>query len=98
LKQLSASSQAQRKRSIACSSTRQGAEPRSTRCGQLHRLWLRAQNANELYTTAVTVAEIRYGISRLPDGRRKDLLTDAAAGVFSAFSEKISSRGYHPHI
>jgi toxin FitB len=51
--------------------------------------WLRAQNANELYTTAVTVAEIRYGISRLPDGNRKDLLTDAAVAVFSAFSEMV---------
>ena len=51
--------------------------------------WLRAQNPNELHTTAVTAAEIGYGISRLPDGHRRDLLADAAVGIFSAFSEHV---------
>lgn len=33
--------------------------------------WLRKQPLNLLATTAITVAEIRYGLGRMPDGRRK---------------------------
>ena len=51
--------------------------------------WLSAQAPGELYTTAVTVAEIRYGLERLPDGRRKDSLLAIATGVFAAFSEFV---------
>lgn len=40
-------------------------------------------------TTAVTVAEIRYGLERLPDGTRKDSLMAVATEVFAAFSEYI---------
>ena len=53
--------------------------------------WLTEQPAHELYTTAVTVAEIGYGISRLPDGQRRELLAAAAGEAFSAFSEHILS-------
>lgn len=51
--------------------------------------WVRARSATELYTTTITLAEIRYGIERLPDGRRKDLLRTAAEDVFSAFAEHV---------
>ena len=51
--------------------------------------WIIAQAPGELSTTAVTVAEIRYGLERLPDGRRKDSLLAAATEVFAAFSEFI---------
>ena len=51
--------------------------------------WIIAQAPGELCTTAVTVAEIRYGLERLPDGRRKDSLLAAATEVFAAFSEFI---------
>lgn len=40
-------------------------------------------------TTAVTVAEIRYGIARLPDGRRKQVLLAAADEVFEAFTDQV---------
>jgi predicted nucleic acid-binding protein len=40
----------------------------------LVRDWVNAQAPGELCTTAVTVAEVRYGLERLPDGRRKDSL------------------------
>src|SRR5438094_680348 len=33
--------------------------------------WLGELSGEYLYTTAVTVAEIRYGIARLPEGRRR---------------------------
>ena len=41
---------------------------------ELVRDWVISQAAGELYTTAITVAEIRYGLERLADGRRKDRL------------------------
>jgi len=51
--------------------------------------WLSRQAAGELYTTAITVAEIRYGLERLPGGRRKDRLQAAADEAFAAFSEYV---------
>jgi hypothetical protein len=51
--------------------------------------WLRAQDPKELYSTAVTVAEIRYGIARLPNSARKKKLVEAAADVFAAFSDRV---------
>lgn len=51
--------------------------------------WVADQPGAELYTTSVTVAEIGYGIERLADGRRKDLLRAAAEEMFTAFSEQV---------
>lgn len=51
--------------------------------------WVRGQPARELHTTAVTVAEVLYGIERLPDGRRKDLLARTAREVFDAFADRV---------
>jgi predicted nucleic acid-binding protein len=51
--------------------------------------WVRTRPPRDLYTTAITVAEVRYGIARLPDGRRKDQLADAAADVFLGFPEQV---------
>jgi len=51
--------------------------------------WVRAQQSERLSVTAVTVAEIRYGLERLPDSRRKDSLLTAATDVFGAFREII---------
>lgn len=42
-----------------------------------------------LHTTAVTLAEVDFGITRLPEGRRKDRLTATAARVFADFNEVI---------
>lgn len=55
----------------------------------LVRAWVGAQAPGQLYTTAVNVAEIRYGLERLPDGRRKDDLLATATEVFITFSEFI---------
>ena len=52
--------------------------------------WLRQQPLNRLVTTAVTIAEIRYGLGRLPQGqRRRDL--DARFGAFLSrgFADRI---------
>ena len=51
--------------------------------------WIRARRAGELFTTAITVAEIRYGIERLPSGRRQDLLRTTADGAFAAFDDQV---------
>lgn len=55
----------------------------------LVRDWIGQQMSDELCTTAVTVAEIRYGLERLPDGRRKASLVAAATEVFTALGEYI---------
>lgn len=51
--------------------------------------WLDAQEADELHLTAVTVAELRYGVARLPGGARRDAL-DAAVG--SVLDEDFDAR------
>ena len=51
--------------------------------------WARSHDPRELCTTAVTVAEIRYGIERLREGRCKEVLKAAAAQVFEMFAERI---------
>jgi predicted nucleic acid-binding protein len=51
--------------------------------------WLRDQHGHDLFTTAITVAEIRYGIARLPKGRRQTALQQAASEIFAAFPGQI---------
>ena len=51
--------------------------------------WVRSRDRRELFTSSVTLAEIRYGLARLPDGRRKQVLCDAADDVFRAFSDQV---------
>ncbi|MBU2663483.1 type II toxin-antitoxin system VapC family toxin [Actinoplanes bogorensis] len=53
--------------------------------------WLQQTSSTGLYTTSVTVAEIRYGIARLPDGRRKHDLHQAANEIFAAFPRQVLS-------
>ncbi|MEU1983640.1 type II toxin-antitoxin system VapC family toxin [Nocardia sp. NPDC019395] len=38
--------------------------------------WLDGQSIETLYLTAITLGELRYGVSVMPDGRRRDLLTE----------------------
>ncbi|MHB8318907.1 MAG: PIN domain-containing protein [Acidimicrobiales bacterium] len=47
--------------------------------------------AGRLHTTAITLAEVGYGIARLPGGQRRDQLTATAARVFADFDEVIVS-------
>jgi predicted nucleic acid-binding protein len=51
--------------------------------------WVRGREDSELHTTAITLAEIRYGIERLADGRRKELLRTTADEVFGTFAEQV---------
>lgn len=45
-------------------------------------LWMARQAASQLFTTCVTEAEIRYGIARMPEGRKRSLLAEAVNGIF----------------
>ncbi len=53
------------------------------------RRWSLALRSDESFTTAITLAEILYGIERLPSGRRKDLLRTTAAEVFATFGDRV---------
>lgn len=44
--------------------------------------WMDGQPAADLYTTALTQAEILYGLALLPAGRRRDDLLAAARPIF----------------
>lgn len=43
--------------------------------------WLDLLDAATVATTAITVAELLYGVARLPGGRRKQQLSDAVRGL-----------------
>lgn len=51
--------------------------------------WLQQNSNAGLYTTTVTVAEIRYGITRLPKGQRRESLHQAANEIFAAFPRQV---------
>ena len=51
--------------------------------------WVRDRDRRELRTTSITVAEIRYGIARLPEGRRKQVLLTAASDIFQTFEDQV---------
>ena len=51
--------------------------------------WVRGRGRHELKLTAITVAEILYGIERLPKGRRKTAIRRDALDVFGRFADEI---------
>jgi predicted nucleic acid-binding protein len=51
--------------------------------------WLEQQVHANLNTTAVSVAEIHYGICRLAEGRRRSQLAAAAEDIFGGFASQI---------
>lgn len=53
--------------------------------------WVRAREPDELFTTSVTLAEVLYGIERLPNGRRKDQLSGRASDIFETFQGQVLS-------
>jgi len=65
------------------------------------REWLDSQAIDTLFLTTITLAEIRYGIAALPDGRRKNVLQSRIENeVFPLFERRVlsfdepSSRSY----
>ena len=51
--------------------------------------WVRDQPPADVHTTAATVAEIRYGLARLPTGRRRTELSAAVDDVLGAFAARV---------
>jgi predicted nucleic acid-binding protein len=51
--------------------------------------WLSRHDHEDFATTSITVAEILYGIEKLPDGRRKELMTSTASEVFAMFTDRV---------
>ena len=52
--------------------------------------WVARQSTVELFTTAITVGEIFYGIESLPDGKRRHGLLAAAEAMFAEdFSGRV---------
>ena len=44
--------------------------------------WLDAQPSQDVWISAITIAEIRLGIMLLPHGKRRDMLSDLAEQMF----------------
>ncbi len=53
------------------------------------RNWVLGHDGGELFTTSITLAEVLYGIGRLPAGQRRNLLRDTAVDVFAAFEDRV---------
>lgn len=53
------------------------------------REWARSREGQVLQTRPSTLAEIRVGIEKLPNGRRTDLLRTTADDVFAAFEDHV---------
>lgn len=53
--------------------------------------WLDENEAEGLWTSAITVAEIRTGLAELPDGKRKTELTQLIDELFERFGRSIVS-------
>ena len=51
--------------------------------------WVSRLSPAAVCTTAVTLAEVRFGIARLPRGRRRVLLDVAANDVFATFADRV---------
>lgn len=53
------------------------------------RAWLDEQAAETLFLSSVTIAELMFGIGALPDGKRKERLTEALDGVMDLFADRV---------
>ncbi|WP_026425321.1 type II toxin-antitoxin system VapC family toxin [Actinokineospora inagensis] len=52
--------------------------------------WVDRYPVAEVYLTAVTAAELTYGVARVADGRRKETLVDKVAGLLAEdFQDRI---------
>ena len=53
------------------------------------RAWLDEQAAETLFLSSVTIAELMFGIGALPDGKRKERLTEALDGAMELFADRV---------
>lgn len=54
------------------------------------RTWIDAQAVETLYLSAITVAELRYGLATMPEGKRRTIYRDRLEGeVLPAFMARV---------
>ncbi len=53
--------------------------------------WLDKQPRTSIWTTSVTIFEIRFGLQIMPAGKRKNILTEALEEIFSKINHRIVS-------
>ena len=63
-------------------------EPLKTKPAQKVMEWLDNQSAETLYITAVNRAELRLGVLRLPNGKRKNALAAQVERVLELFNDR----------
>jgi predicted nucleic acid-binding protein len=51
--------------------------------------WLDAQAAETLFLSAITIAELLFGVGALQEGKRKSRLTAAIEGVIGLFADRV---------
>jgi predicted nucleic acid-binding protein len=57
--------------------------------------WFKDQDNDQIYITVLTIAEIKYGIGLLPEGKRKKALDLAASYMFSSvFGSRVLAFDY----
>ncbi|MFY8092812.1 MAG: type II toxin-antitoxin system VapC family toxin [Niveispirillum sp.] len=67
-------------------------EPFRTTASPAVLAWLDAQLAETLYLSTITLAEIRFGIAALPDGKRRSVLKQRfEERILPAFADRILS-------
>jgi predicted nucleic acid-binding protein len=49
--------------------------------------WLNSQLATSLYTTCISISELKFGVERLPEGQRKRALSDALSFALNKLVE-----------
>ena len=53
------------------------------------RAWLNDQEAETLYLSSVTLAELLFGIAALPSGKRKEMLALTLEGLMGLFKDRV---------
>lgn len=54
--------------------------------------WIDAQMVETLYLSTVTIAELRYGLATMPEGKRRTIFQDRLEGeVLGAFTGRVLS-------
>lgn len=53
------------------------------------RAWLNRQAAETLYLSSITVAELLFGVATMPNGKRKDALSQTIEGLLELFRDRV---------
>lgn len=53
------------------------------------RAWLNRQAAETLYLSSITIAELLFGVATMPNGKRKDALSQTIEALFVLFQDRV---------